>query len=95
MFARISTFKMKPEAIADAEAKLEEMLPMIMAMDGMVTFTNAIDDDGNGVVISVVESEEQSIGNQEQVAKVWAAFSDYLVEPPVVGGYRVMAHVSN
>ena len=54
MFARVSTYRMKPESIADAEKKLQELMPTIMGMDGMVTFTNAIDADGNGVVVSVV-----------------------------------------
>lgn len=95
MYARISTYKMKPESIAAAKAKLQELLPTIMAMDGMVTFTNVIDDDGNGIVVSVVASEQQSNANQAQVAKVWAEFSDFLVEPPVIGGYSVLAHESN
>lgn len=95
MFARISTYKMNPESVADAEAKLQELMPKIMGMDGMVTFTNAVDADGNGVVVSVVESEEKSNANQEQVAQIWAEFSDYLTEPPVIGGYRVLAHESN
>ena len=95
MFARVSTYRMKPESIADAEKKLQELMPTIMGMDGMVTFTNAIDADGNGVVVSVVESEEKSAGNREQVEKIWAEFRDFLVEPPVVSGYRVIAHDSN
>ena len=86
---------MKPESIADAEAKLQELMPRIMGMDGMVTFTNAIDADGDGVVVAVVESEEKSNANREQVEKVWAEFSDYLAEPPAIRGYRVIAHASN
>jgi len=95
MFARISTYKMNPEFVADSEAKLLELMPTIMSMEGMLTFTNAVDADGNGVVVSVVESEEKSNANQEQVAKIWAEFSGYLTEPPVIGGYRVLAHESN
>ncbi len=95
MFARISTYKMKPESIADAEAKLQELLPTILGMDGMVTFTNVIDAEGNGVVVSVVESEAQSDMNAEQVAKIWAEFGDYMLGPPEVRGYRVIAHKSN
>ena len=90
----ISTYKLRPESVAEAEAKLQELLPTIMSMDGMVAFTNAIDSVGNGVVVSVVESEEKSNMNQEQVKAIWAAFSDYLIEPPVIGGYRVLAHES-
>lgn len=95
MFARISTYKMKPESIAEAEAKVHNLLPKILGMDGMVTFTNVIDSDGNGVVVSIVESEAKSDMNAEQVAKIWAEFSDYLLGPPTVKGYRVVAHESN
>lgn len=95
MFARVSTYKMKPESIADAEAKLQDLLPTIMGMDGMVSFTNAIDAAGNGVIVSVVESEEKSDANREQVERIWAEFSDFLTEPPAITGYRVVAHESN
>lgn len=95
MFARVSTYKMKPESIAAAEAKVQEMLPTILGMDGMVTFTNAIDSEGNGLVVSIVESEGLSDMNKEQVAKIWAEFADYLLGPPEVSGYRVIVHKSN
>jgi quinol monooxygenase YgiN len=95
MFARISTFNMKPESIADAEAKIAELMPTVMAMDGMVTFTLTINADGSGVVVSVIESEEQSNANQEQVAALWAQFGDFLAAPPEVTGYRVLQHQSN
>lgn len=95
MFARVSTYKMKPESIAEAEAKVKKLLPTILGMDGMVTFTNVIDAEGNGVVVSIVESEAKSDMNAEQVARIWSEFSDYLLEPPETGGYRVIAHESN
>ena len=95
MFARISKYRMKPESIAEAEAKVQALLPTIFGMDGMVTFTNVIDADGNGIVVSVVESEEKSEQNSEQVAKIWSEFSDLLLGPPEVSGYRVIAHESN
>ena len=95
MFARVSTFKMKPEKIADAENQLNKMMPQIMSLPGMKSFTNVINEDGSGVVMSVVESEEISNANQERVAQIWDVFSDHLAEPPVVNGYRVMVHSSN
>ena len=95
MFARVSTFKMNPEFIPEVEAKLQDMMPLIMGMDGMVSFTSAIDADGNGVVVSVVESEEKSNANQEQVGKIWAEFGAYLTEPPVISGHRVLAYQTN
>ncbi len=95
MFARVSTYRMKSESIADAENKLNEMMPQIMSLPGLITFTNVINEDGEGVVVSVLESQEISDANQEQVAQIWAAFGEYLAEPPVINGYRVMAHSSN
>ncbi len=95
MFARVTTFRMKPDRIAEAEAKLNELIPQIMSMPGLKSFTNVIDSEGNGVVMSVVESEEISNANQEQVAQIWAAFSDFLSEPPSANGYRVLSHQSN
>ena len=95
MFARVSTYKMKPEKIADAEEKLNEMMPQIMSLSGLKSFTNVIDEEGNGVVLSVIESKEISDANQEQVAQIWSAFSEHLAEPPVINGYRVMVHSSN
>jgi hypothetical protein len=95
MFAPVSTFKIKPDPITEAETKLNELMPQIMAMPGLKSFTNVIDDEGNGVAVSVIESEEVSNANQEQVAQIWSAFSDFLSEPPSVNGYRVLAHQSN
>lgn len=95
MFARISRYKMKPESIADAEAKLQRLMPTIMRMDGMVAFTSAVDADGNGVIVSVVESEEKSDANREQVEGLWAQFRGFLMEEPEIAGYRVVVHESN
>ncbi len=95
MFARISTYKMNPESVAEAEAKLQQLMPEIMGMDGMLSFTNVVDADGNGVVVSVVESEDKSNSNRERVANIWSEFNAYLTEPPAVRGYRVLAHESN
>ena len=95
MFARITTYKMHPEKIAEAETTLADLLPQIMSMNGLKSFTNVIDEEGNGVICSVVESKELSDANQEQVAKIWSAFSDFLSEPPSMKGYRVLAHAQN
>lgn len=86
---------MKLESIAEAEAKAQELLPTIMGMDGMVTLTNVIDAEGNSIVVLAVESEAQSDIKAEQVAKICSEFSDCLLGPPEINGYRVVAHNSN
>ena len=95
MFARVTSYRMKPGSIAEAEALLNSVKPEIMAMPGMLNFINVIDADGNGYVVAVVDSEETSNANQEMVQAMWARFADYLAEPPQAGGYRVMMNEAN
>ena len=95
MFARITKYRMKPEMIDDAKAKLDELRPRIMSLPGLITFINVLNDDGNGYVVSVVESEEISNANQEQVAAIWGLFADHLAEPPSPEGYNVIMCESN
>lgn len=95
MFARITNYKMKPESIDAAMALLEQLKPQIMGMPGMVRFINAIDENGAGCVVSVVESQEISDANQEAVQAMWANFAEFLESPPTPQGFGVIADWSN
>lgn len=90
MYARVTKYRMKPEAMNDSIALLEQLRPEIMALPGMIHFINVANDDGNGYVISLVESKEISDANQDRVAQIWARFSDYLAAPPEPAGYDVL-----
>lgn len=95
MYARITHYKMKPESIAEATTKLEQLRPQIMAMPGVVRFINTMNDDGSGYVVSVVESKEVSDANTEAVQAMWSNFAEYLLEPPTPKGYGVIADWAN
>ncbi|MCP5081505.1 MAG: hypothetical protein GY948_07390 [Alphaproteobacteria bacterium] len=95
MFARVVRYRMKPEAVERATAKLDAMKPQIMTLPGLIHFTNMMNEDGSGVVVSVVESQETSDANQDRVQALWANFADDLVEPPVAEGYDVLMNESN
>lgn len=92
MHARITTYKMRPEAVDEAMKKLESVRDQILSMPGTIQFINSIDAEGNGVVISVLESEEHVAGNQAKVAEIWQHFTEYLTEAPVPGSYEVKAN---
>ena len=91
MFARVTHYKMKPEMVDDAKAKLEQMKPAIMSLPGMQRFINTLNDDGSGCVIALVESRAVSEANQEAVSQLWAQFADHLAAPPDVSGFDVIA----
>jgi len=92
MFARITHYKMKPEATETAIATLNNLKNEIMSLPGMVHFINTMNSDGSGCVVSVVESKEISDANQEAVGKIWAIFADYLESEPEGAGFNVIAN---
>ena len=95
MFARITRFKMKPGSRDAATEKMEELKSRIMGMPWMVSFTNVMNEDGSGVVVSLVESEATSDANAETVKALWSEFSHWLEEVPTPEGYDVIANWSN
>lgn len=95
MFARVTQYKMKPGSREAATDLLESLRGQIMAMNGMKSFINVMNEDGSGYVISVVDSEETSNANAPKVAELWGAFAEHLEGPPVPGGFDVIAHWSN
>lgn len=94
MYARITRFKMKTGSVDAAKALVDTLKPQIMALAGMKHFVNAIDADGNGYVVAVVESQEASDSNKDAVAAIWANFADHLEKPPVPEGFDVIANWS-
>ncbi len=95
MFMRVTHFKMKPEAIGAAKALMDQMKDQVMAMPGMMRFTNAINEDGTGCVVAVVESREISEANAPRVAEAWAAFADHLAGAPEPHGFDVFVDWAN
>ena len=95
MFARITKYRMKPESVETAKAKLIELKPQIMSLPGMKNFINLMNEDGNGCVVSIVESKDLSEANQDRVQALWAQFADHLAEPPVVDGFDVLMNETN
>lgn len=94
MFMRVTKYRMKPDRIADATAKLETMKDKIMAMPGVVRWVNSVNEDGAGCVVALVESREISEGNANAVAEAWSHFTEYLESPPEAEGYDVVVHWS-
>ncbi|CUK01691.1 hypothetical protein RUE5091_02282 [Ruegeria denitrificans] len=92
MFARITQYKMKTGTRDEATAKLNDLKAEIMGMPGMHCFTNVMNEDGSGFVVSVVENEETSNANAPKVAEIWGQFAEYLEGPPTPVGYDVVAH---
>ncbi len=92
MFARITPYKLRAGTVEAATARARELKPEIMALPGMINFTNVLNADGSGYVISLVESREVSDGNIERVRQIWSKMGEFLAEMPVPEGYDVVDH---
>ncbi len=90
MFARITPYKMKSDSIDAATEMMHSLKDQIMSLDGVHQFMNVMQSDGSGYVISVVESEEASDKNADQVRALWANFGPYLEAIPTPEGYDVL-----
>ena len=95
MFARVTEYKMKPGTRDAATALMNQLKDQIMGMHGVISFTNVMNNDGSGYVVSVVESEETSNANAENVKALWGQFAEYLEAPPSPKGFDVIAHWKN
>ena len=95
MYARITKYRMKPESLNDATALVEELMPEIKALPGVLQFINVCNDDGNGYIVSIVDSQANSDANQERVRAIWSRFADYLAEMPTPEGYNVLFNERN
>ncbi len=92
MFARVTPYQLKPGTVEAATARARELKPDIMALPGMISFTNTVNEDGKGYVLSIVESRELSDGNVERVKAIWSKMGEFLAEMPVPEGYDVVDH---
>ena len=95
MFARITPYQLKPGAIDDAMAKADELRDRIMALPGMLSFTNAVNADGKGYVISTVTDRETSDANMDKVKALWGEMAPFLADMPVPEAYDHVQHWDN
>ena len=95
MFARVTRFKMKPGSREAATALMEDVKSEVMGMPGMHHFINAMNDDGSGYVVALVESRETADANAPKVKELWGKFADHLEAMPAPEGFDVIANWSN
>ena len=95
MFVRVTPFKMKADSRDAATELVHQLKDKIMGMDGMQQFINVMNEDGSGYIIAVVDSEESSNANADNVKALWGQFADHLEAMPVPVGYDTVVNWSN
>jgi hypothetical protein len=95
MHARITRYKMKPGSTDAARALQDRLRGEIMDLPGMRHFYNAMNADGSGYIVSLIEPAETAAGNADRIRRIWANFADLLEAQPTPETFEVIADWSN
>jgi hypothetical protein len=95
MYARITTYKMKPGSREAATEILHGLKGEIMALPGLTQFINTLDDAGTGYVVALTTLPEPPPDSAERIKALWSRFGDHLAAPPEAVTYPVIADWSN
>jgi quinol monooxygenase YgiN len=90
MFVRITSFKFDPSRAAEADARNDEIAAVVRQMPGMLQAYNARDDQGDGVVVGIWDSEQAANDAEAMVTQAWSKVGDVLTGAPQLKAYRVV-----
>ena len=90
MFARITKYRIRAEAIDTVRAELDRVKDEIMALPGLKQFVNVLAEDGSGYAVALVDTREPSPLGRSKIEDLWARFSVYLEAPPTVESFAVV-----
>lgn len=91
MQARITRFKMKPDAVAAARALMEELRGEITGQPGVERVVIVMNPDGAGHVVTLIGPEGSSAEAVDGVRRLWHRFHDHLEAVPDPELYEVVA----
>ena len=80
MHTRITHYKVKPGRLDEAIAARDELMPEIERIPGLVRYLNLWNEDGNGAVVAVYESQAAAEAAAATAKTMWSNLAD-LLEP--------------
>lgn len=91
MQARITRFKMRPEAFEAARELIHRLRDDIMAQPGIDRCIAVMNPDGRGYVIAEIDERGSSPESVDRVRALWKKFHDHLEEVPEPEIFEVLA----
>jgi hypothetical protein len=95
MQARITRYKMKPDATDAFRQLLHRLKDDIMALPGMQQCVTVMHADGSGYVISLTDARGSSPESVDRVRAIWHKFQDHIEAIPTPEIFEVVADWSN
>ena len=95
MQARITRFKMRPDAVEAAESLMQELRGEIMGQPGVGKCMIVMNGDGSGHVVTLIDDRGGSPESVDRVRVIWHKFHDHLEAVPEPEIFTVVADWSN
>jgi hypothetical protein len=94
MQARITRYKMKPDATDAFRELLLALKDEIMALPGMQQCVTVMHADGSGYVIALTDARGGSPESVDRVRAIWHKFHDHIEEIPTPEIFEVVGNWS-
>ena len=88
MYARVTKFKGNPGKIGEMEANLDTNASKVAGISGIVGSFVVWNNDGDGQVVTVYESEDAATTALPAVQEIWSGMADLLAGPPEVTNFE-------
>jgi hypothetical protein len=84
MYARVSSFQIKPDKIAEMRAAMPAVGAKLKAIPGIVECKTCWDESGKGIVLAIYQTQQHAEGSADAVRNVWGGLMGYLAAPPAL-----------
>jgi len=91
MYARLTTFRVKPDKMEDMRRWREEHHAEILAQPGLRQWIGMVGDDGEVVVVSLFDDERAARESMTYVRNLWSQMAPMLEGEPTARFLNVMA----
>jgi hypothetical protein len=88
MYARVTKFKGNPGKTGEMEAILDTNTSKVAGIAGIVGSFVVWNNDGDGQVVTVYESESAATAALPAVQEIWSGMADLLAGPPEVTSFE-------
>ena len=93
MFARIVTFHVEPDKLADARTQLEQLgTDVTKEIKGLLEFISLARADGKVISITIFDSKSDMYRAVPKIMQIREQFADLLKSPPSIEEFEVLIH---
>ena len=87
MYARVTTFQIKPDRLDDMVAAVDAVRGQIARVAGIQSVHGAWRADGSGVTVAIYDSQASAEAAAATIQSIWGGLAEFLAAPPNAEAY--------